>query len=132
MERLLSVLALIAVIGYGCSGDVPLSPPQSWKNYQFSIETRPPMVTTGMNEFLVIANKDGRNPAHDVLVSLRVGETGRWVQAIQDGHVGVYRRALRVVDPINDVLHVHVSQGKEDAVLKFPLNYQQAVADDGS
>ncbi len=130
MERWLSVLVLIAVVGYGCSADIPLSPPQSWKNYQFRIETRPPVVTTGMNEFLVVANKDGRKPAHDVLVSLRVGETGRWIQAIQDGHVGVYRRALRVIDPKSDVLYVHVAQGKEEAVLEFPLNYQQDVVAD--
>lgn len=129
-------LMLLTWIGFlilsvsGCeSEDVPTSPPQTWNGYTVVIESRPPQVTAGMNEFLVIANQ-AKKPAHDLVVSLRIGEEGRWTQAIQDGHVGVYRRAIGVVDPSKDVLSVHLRRGSEEGVLQFPLQYA-AVAPKG-
>ncbi len=68
---------LLVVWLASCGKDGPISPPQTWKNFQFRIETRPSFISAGMNEFLVIANEDGKGPAHDFLISLRVGQTGR-------------------------------------------------------
>lgn len=122
----LSCVALCAFLVGGCeSEDVPTSPPQTWNGYTIVIESRPPQVTAGMNEFLVIANLE-KKPAHDLVVSLRIGEEGRWTQAIQDGHVGVYRRAIGVRDPSKDVLSVHLRRGSEETVMNFPLQYAAA------
>lgn len=114
---------LISMVLLSCSGDSNRSSFQQWKDISLAVETRPPQIRAGMMEFLVVANRGERKVAHDLIVSLRIGEVGKWVQAIQDGHVGVYRRALRVVDPSSDVLQVHVRYGAEETVLKFPLNY---------
>ena len=80
-----------------------------------------------MNEFLIIASKDvkGRSiPVHDLIISLAINDTGQWQQAIQDGHVGAYRRAMRVTDPATDVLLVRIEQGNRSGILRFPLNEQ--------
>lgn len=126
--RLLLVFVIFAV--NGCTGEVPTSPVQSWNELDFRIETRPPHIKPGMMEFLVIANREKRKPAFDLLVNLRIGDTGKWIQAIEDGHVGVYRRAVRVNDPATDVLHVYVRKGQEETVLKFPLNYALTATSD--
>lgn len=96
--------------------------PQQWQETSITIETRPgPQVLQGMNEFIVIATKKARTPVSDLIVSLRTNEADPWKQAIQDGHVGVYRRALNVNDPQKDTLSVQIRQGDETHVLKFPL-----------
>jgi len=118
------VIALMALAMTGCPGGAVISPSQQWEGMNFQIETRPPIVEPGMIEFLVLANRDRRR-AHDLVVNIRIGSTGRWVQAIQDGHVGVYRRAIRVNDPANDKLNVHVTWGDKETVLVFPLDFAQ-------
>ncbi len=116
-------IALIMVLLPACTGNVVTSPTQEWKDMSFRIETRPPTIKPGMIEFLVIANRGERRRAHDLVVSLRLGETGRWTQAIQDGAVGVYRRALRVTDPAREQLNVHIRYKDEETILKFPLDF---------
>jgi len=117
------LVSLSMVLLAACGGEVVTSPTQQWKDMSFRIETRPPTIKPGMIEFLVIANRGERKRAHDLLVSLRIGEQGRWTQAIQDGAVGVYRRALRVNDPANDVLNVYIRHKDEETILKFPLDF---------
>ena len=107
----------------GCVGEIPHSPILEWEEKSFRIETRPPFIEAGMMEFLVIVNLPRRKPASGLLISLRVGPTGKWVQAIEDGNVGVYRRAMRVGDPKTDILYVHVSDKEKETVLEFPLSY---------
>lgn len=116
---LLSFIVLIS----GCSSEVPSSPKQNWEGLDIWIESRPPVIRPGMMEFLVLANRDKRKPAFDLYVNLRMGPTGKWVQAIQDGHVGVYRRAMRVSDPATEILHVYIRRDGKETVLQFPLNY---------
>lgn len=124
MNRFVLVACLLFIAALaGCSEDVPRSPPQKWENLDVWIESRPPKIEPGMIEFLVIINRDGRKVASDVLVYLQIGEDGRWVQAIQDGHVGVYRRAMRVVDPNRDILNVQLKRGEQETVMHFPLNF---------
>ena len=115
----ISVLLLSA-----CMGEIPSSPVQQWEGLDFRIETRPPFISQGMMEFLVVANRPGRKPASSLLVELRVGPTGRWAQAIEDGNVGVYRRAMKVNDPYTDILYVHVrNKENKEGLLEFPLSY---------
>jgi hypothetical protein len=95
--------------------------PQTWGDVQIEVETRPPLVEPGMNEFLVYATRGKRKPVFDLIVSLRVDEEERWFQAIQDGHVGVYRRAVSVPQPATATLHVRVQQGESATELHFPL-----------
>lgn len=115
-----SLLSVVLFMG-GCGGDQPSTPPQAWEDLSFIVETRPPELSPGMIEFLVVANRGERKRAHDLLVSIRMGQMGRWTQAIQDGHTGVYRRAIRVSDPKTDILNVHVKYKDKETVLMFPL-----------
>jgi hypothetical protein len=114
------VLALI-----GCSShDTEKLPSQQWEGVVVRIETRPTPVQAGMNEFWIILNDSRGRPAHDLIVSLRSSGQKTWVQAIQDGHTGVFRRALRVKNPESDVLVVRLQRHDEDATegeLVFPL-----------
>ena len=113
-----------------CEGTTPQMPAQSWKGIRVEIETRPPQLGVGMNEFLVIASRgQGRGvPAHDLIISLAVNNTERWEQAIQDGFVGVYRRAMRIADPAHDVLLVRIEHGGDSGILRFPLNEQKVAS----
>ncbi len=44
-----------------------------------------------------------------------------WVQAIQDGFIGVYRRAVDIGDGEAVELQVRLQKGNEQKVLFFPL-----------
>lgn len=109
----------------GSSGG-PSFPPQQWEDVKIELETRPPKLEPGMNEFLVIATRGHTRPAHDLIVSLAINDTERWQQAIQDGHIGVYRRAIPVPDPTNDVLFVRIEHDNREGILRFPLGAQGA------
>ena len=65
-------MALVA-----CGSD-PASriPPQQWKNLHVEVQSRPMPVTQGMNEFWLIISENERRPAHDLIVSIRAGESG--------------------------------------------------------
>jgi hypothetical protein len=122
----LSLLCLTWLLS-ACEGPTPVMPEQTWEGTSIDVETRPPRLEKGMNEFLIIASKDvkGRSiPVHDLIISLAINDTGQWQQAIQDGHVGAYRRAMRVTDPATDVLLVRIEQGNRSGILRFPLNEQ--------
>ena len=65
-------------------------------------------------------------------MSLRVDEKAEWTQAIQDGYTGVYRRAVRVNNPLTDILAVRVRKSKienegdeNETILYFPLSQKQ-------
>ena len=114
---------MIAFLLMSCMGEVPTSPTQQWDGLDFRLETRPPFITPGMMEFLVVVNKPGRKPASGMIIDLRVGPTGRWAQAIEDGNVGVYRRAVKVNNPETDVMYVHIRHKDKEGLLEFPLSY---------
>lgn len=119
----------LTVLLAACSSSAPAFPPQTWEDVQIRIETRPPQLEKGMNEFLIIATRGKARPAHDLVVSLAINDMARWHQAIQDGHVGAYRRALRVTDPASDVLFVRIERDNRQGVLRLPLGKQQAPAE---
>jgi hypothetical protein len=127
---ILPVIFVLALLLTACEGPEPEMPAQTWKGIRIQVETRPPQMGIGMNEFLVVASRGtGRGiPAHDLIVSLAINDTGHWEQAIQDGFVGVYRRAMRVSDPSSDILLVRIERGDDSGILRFPLNEQRVPA----
>ena len=116
------VLVLLSLL-LACTTEIPTTPEQKWGEYTFRLEARPPIITKGMIELLLISNFKEKLRGWDLVVYYRIGPTGKWVQAIQDGHTGVYRRAMRINDPETDVLYVHVKKKDKEVVFEYPLNY---------
>ena len=127
------LLLLFLLVLSGCSDEqAVLLGPQQWQDLEFVVETRPSPIRTGMNEFVVIASRDGYKPGIGLIGDIRADENMAWRQAIQDGFTGVYRRAVRVNNPHTDVLAVHVRRDKKsqkenkekeiETTLFFPLN----------
>jgi hypothetical protein len=122
VPKLLLILVPLLLLACTTKEDVRLGP-QVWNGVSFIVESRPSPIRQGMNEFIVIASKDNVRPGVDLVISMRTNDQDKWRQAIQDGFSGVYRRAVLVRDPQNDVLQVHIrqSKAKEETVLHFPL-----------
>ncbi len=126
MKRSLELLLLLALLA-GCSKNgVDELPPQQWHQLNISVQTHPAPVEVGMNEFVVIVSKRGVRPRAGYLVSIRTDDRDPWKQTIQDGEIGVFRRAL-LVRPDQTMLQVRVQYKKEVGILRFPL-YQHPQA----
>lgn len=105
-----------------CGGDrVTDTQPQKWQDAEVRVESRPSPPRPGVNEFLVIVTGE-RGPVHDIMVSVRTDDQDQWIQAIQDGEVGVYRRAAKVAPGTRSVLQVQIKRNGAEGVLRFPLN----------
>ena len=124
LNRLALVSLLLAVLA-GCGrGDAYILVPQHWNDTEFLVEIRPGAPTRGMNEFVVVATDRSGVPGYEYIVSIKMDTAKDWQQMIQDGHSGVYRRAIAVDDPENGVLLVQVRHKKEEnkqISLSFPL-----------
>jgi hypothetical protein len=77
-----------------------------------------------MKELLVFVNRSRGLPAWDCRVDLRTSDADPWKPAIEDGHVGVYRRATRVDAGEHSVLQVWIRAEGNETVLRFPLSVQ--------
>jgi len=123
------ILAILSFLFMNACSDEPALriAPQNWGDIKIQLETRPPMPTSGMNEILVIVNHTGekRMPVWDSIIALRADESDNWHQAIQDGHTGVYRRAVKVTDPATQDVQVQIQRGGDKVVLRFPLHTLQ-------
>ena len=86
------------------------------------IETHPSPPLAGMSEIVVIITGPHGRPAGDLIVSLRGTESAPWVQAIEDGYIGVYRRAVDIGENKKGVIQVQIRQGAEQKVLLFPID----------
>lgn len=116
------LLGLLGLALVACANqDAPVIPPQMSDDVQIKVEPRPEIPIVGMNEFLVTATRKPSRPAFDLIVSVRMSESDVWQQAIQDGHVGVYRRALMVSDPATQAVFVRIEHGGKSRELRFPL-----------
>lgn len=115
-----------------CSSDAPnwSAPAQQWNDLSIRIETRPTVIQPGMNEFLVIANRQQRGFTSDLMVDVRT-ENSSWKQAMPDGALGVFRRALPVKDVHNDHLYVRMVRDGEQHEMVFALAPGADVPDDG-
>ncbi len=94
---------------------------QNWNDIAVSIEARQSPADPTTFEFVIIGTTQRRQPANNLTVSIRVEEQEPWKQAIQDGLVGVYRRAYRISDPKQQSLQVQLRRGNEEGVLHFEL-----------
>jgi hypothetical protein len=124
MRKFLAVLLSSLAMGLvACNkGSEPLAiPVQHWKDMDVRIETHPNPPLAGMSEIVVIVTGPHGRPTQDLTVSLRGNEAMPWVQAIQDGFIGVYRRAVDIGEGETVVLQVRLQQGAEQKVLLFPL-----------
>lgn len=117
---------VLGVAGCGKASDGIVIPAQHWKDADIRIETHPNPPIAGMSEIVVIVTGVRGRPVYNLIVSLRSDDTMPWVQAIQDGQIGVYRRAVDVKATNGDeaVLQVRLQQGEEQKSLLFPLKLQ--------
>jgi hypothetical protein len=124
MKILFSVIMLVAV--YGCGRDAAyLLPPQVWNDTEFLVEIRPGAPRVGMNEFVVLSTQTDGAPGYNYVITIKTNLSDSGSQMIQDGHSGVYRRAIEVKDPANEVLVVQIIHKKETELkteLKYPLS----------
>lgn len=104
-----------------CGGDNRSTfSPQQWQDLTVTIETQPAPVRPGMNEFLVIISNKGFIPKKDFVVSLRFSTADPWRQAIQDGNIGVFHKAMMVA-PSHTTLFVNIRRKGVETTLLFPM-----------
>lgn len=115
-----AVLVAIALGGCGSSEQSGTIGTRQWGPYEVTVETRPWPPQQGQNEVVVIIVGEHHEPIYDALITMRAQASSAWVQAIEDGHVGVYRRAVRFPDGPGD-LQIQLQRGEEKAVLDFPV-----------
>lgn len=124
MNNLLTLLLSLLVLSIAACGDSgPQSsiPSQKWGEADVRIETHPNPPLAGMSEIVVIVTGAHGRPLGDLTVSLRGNDSMPWVQAIQDGNIGVYRRGIDIGDNPATILQVRLQQGPNEKVLLFPL-----------
>ncbi len=121
MRCMVGCILLVALVSCGRDSASVLGP-QQIGDLEVFVETRPGIPRVGMNEFLVVATYADRKPGYDYVVSIQLQGDTEWRQSIQDGHSGVYRRALNVRDPEHDVVRVMLEKQGRQSVLQFPLN----------
>ena len=84
-----------------------------------------------MKELLVYINKGSTLPAWDCRVEIRTSDEDPWKQAIEDGYVGVYRRAAKVDDRDHSSVQVRIRAEGDETVLIFPYYSQTCAAGNG-
>jgi len=115
--------ALVLAVS-GCSGGTQDSPTENWRDLQVHVESRSYGPIPGMKELLVFVNRNRVLPAWDCRVDLRTSDADPWKQAIEDGRVGVYRRALKVDEREHSVLQIWIRAEGNETVLRIPLKSQ--------
>ena len=113
-----TLLLMLSACGEGADADIPV---QKWQNLVVQVETRPSPPETGMDEILVVVTDEHGRPGNGLVVSLRSSDQDRWVQAIEDGGLGVYRRAVALAPGERSVLQVQLKTKDADSILRFPL-----------
>lgn len=123
--------ALIAAAAWAlsaCSEGIQDSPVTYWGDLQIHVESRSYSPVPNMRELLVFINRGPTLPAWDCRVDLRTSDADPWKQAIEDGHVGVYRRALTVDGHDHAVLQIWIRRAGNETVLRVPLIQRSAPA----
>jgi len=92
-----------------------------WGTFDVAVEVRPAPPRVGHNEVVVIITGEHHRPVYDALVAVRADPEQAWVQAIEDGHVGVYRRAVFFAHGPAASLQVRVQRADTQSVLEFPV-----------
>ena len=94
---------------------------QKWGTYDVAVEVRPTPPRRGHDEVVVIISGDHHRPVYDAIVDVRADPEQTWVQAIEDGHVGVYRRAVFFRQGPVASLQVRLQRAGTQSVLEFPV-----------
>jgi len=118
--KYLLLLCLVLMTSACAPDDEWIAKAQPWDEFFIHYETRPETVRPGMNEFLMIVNRHGKRHIANLLVHIRT-DGSKWRQAIPDGALGVYRRALPVGDVHADHLHVRLRYHGKQGELTFAL-----------
>lgn len=124
MKKYLGILLSMLILGLAaCSDGAAASsiPAQHWKEWDVSIQTHPSPPLAGMCEIVVIITGPHGKPGGHMIVSLRGMDSEPWMQAIEDGYIGVYRRAVDVGENKTGVVQVRIQQGSEQKTLLFPV-----------
>lgn len=115
-----AIAAVLCTLLFACGAEQARLPTQEWQDVVVGVETRPAPVVIGMNEFLISATRKTGGAEHDLLVFIRMHESEPWTQSIQDGHTGIYRRAI-AVGAVPQTLQVRTKRAGQETVLMFPL-----------
>lgn len=121
LSIIFSLLACTSLVACSDSGEGNAIAVQHWKDADIRIETHPNPPLAGMSEIVIIITGPHGRPIPDLTVSIRGGDSMPWVQAIQDGMIGVYRRAVDIGSGDAVILQVRLQQGSEEKVLRYPL-----------
>jgi hypothetical protein len=124
VKRILGILLSLLAVGLAACSDgvaAPAIPPQHWKKLVVHIETHPNPPLEGISEIVVIITGPHGRPAGDLIVSLRGSNSASWIQAIEDGYIGVYRRAVDIGENRAGAVQVRLQQGAEQKILIFPI-----------
>ena len=120
------LIAVLVTIISGCGRESAyLLPPQVWNDTEFLVEIRPGAPRVGMNEFVVISTQTDGKPGYTYVITIKTNLSDGSSQMIQDGHSGVYRRAIQVQDPASEILIVQIVHSQETDLkteLQFPLS----------
>ncbi len=120
--RIATVFATMAAsLLAGCSESTQVLPTTEWRDLQVHVEARSYGPIPSMREMLVFVNTRTGLPGWDCEVSVRTSDSDTWKQAIEDGHVGVYRRAAKVDAGEHSVLQVWIRAEGAETVLRFAL-----------
>jgi hypothetical protein len=116
------VYAVVGMALLAACGDhrAPAITSQRWNDLLVQVQTQPDPPQPGANEVLVILGAPRGVPTYDCIVSLRTGDSDDWVQAIQDGHSGVYRRVVGLDPGGRSTLQVRIERHGDQTVLRFP------------
>jgi hypothetical protein len=124
VKKILAILLSCFWMGLvACSdGNEPQPIPlQHWKEMDVRIEPHPNPPVAGVSEIVVIVTGPHGRPIHDLIISLRGNDAMPWVQTIQDGYMGAYRRAVDIGSGDAAVLQVRLQRGDIQKILLFPL-----------
>lgn len=114
----LVLLTMLSACGEGADVNIPS---QNWQHFIVQVETSPSPPETGMDEILVMVTDEHGRPGNDLMVSLRSSDQDQWIQAIEDGGLGVYRRAVELAPGDRSTLQVQLKNQDAVTVLRFPI-----------
>jgi hypothetical protein len=120
-----AALTALTLILVGCGGATQDSATEHWRDLRIHVESRSYSVMPGMRELLVFVNRGAELPAWDCRIDIRTSDADPWKQAIEDGRVGVYRRAAQV-DEEHSVLQIWIRAEGNETVLRIPLIQKSA------
>lgn len=118
VRRVTATMTMLFLLG--CTPDnYSAIPIQTWQGIDVLVETRPSPPTPGMNEAWVILTDAGKRPVPDAIVYIRATGASEWKQGIQDGHTGVFRRAIHIAEPARQRVEIKLVRRGVEGLLEF-------------